>query len=323
MDNKVSIVIPVYNIEKYLGECVESLLRQTYQNLEIILVDDESKDSSPEICDRYAAQDSRIRVIHKPNGGAASARNAGIDIATGDYLCFVDGDDFVSENYVQHLLTNATNAGADICVCTLTYITKSGTQPVNIEPTGVYSRNEYLLAFLKHWTCALMTNKIFLRSAIGSIRFEEGHKIDDEFFTYLVVMNTQKVVVTDTPLYFYRMRGSSVMQAMAPHLEQIMLDRIEYLTTRYSNISRHILQLEEPFLLDALNTICRYWHHSKNMPKAQAQIRSWVKQHRCRIMKLNIPLRSRLAYLYRLYIKKPAIMSEPKPIQMNSEDYFD
>lgn len=323
MEHKVSIVVPVYGVENYIAECIESLLSQSYRNLEILLIDDGGEDRSPEICEQYAAQDDRIRVIYKPNGGAASARNVGIDEATGEYICFVDGDDRIEKDYVRHLWCALSRSDADIAECGLYYWTKTTTNAVQIKDLGVFDKNEYLRRFTTHWNCSLMTNKLFARSTVGAIRFEEGHCIDDEFFTYLVVMNCRKVVVTDEPLYCYRMRRSSVMQDMGPHLERIMLDRIEYLTTRYQNIADRIPDIEPEFFLDTLDTITRYWHHSKNMPKAQKEIRSWVKDHTGRILSVRLPMRRKLAYLKQLYFKRPAIMSEPNPLQINADQYFD
>lgn len=323
MNPKVSIIVPVYGVEKYIGECTESLLCQTYSNLEIILIDDGGKDRSPEICDQYGARDSRIRVLHKPNGGAASARNAGLDAATGEYICFVDGDDRVCSDYVEYLLKAAIEEKADIAVCGFFNLTRSSSTEQTLVETGVYSREEYLLQFLKDWSCSLLWNKIFRRETIGSLRMAEGHKIDDEFFTYQVVMNSHHVVVKDRPLYEYRIRSSGVMQNMGPHQERIMLDRVEYLTTRYQNIAERIPEVEPEFFLDALHTISRYWHHSKNMPTAQTEIRRWVKAHTRRILTANLSMRQKMIYLYQLYIRKPAVMSEPGPIQMAPEEVFD
>jgi hypothetical protein len=113
------------------------------------------------------------------------------------------------------------------------------------------------------------------------------------------------------------------MQDMGPHLERIMLDRVEYLTTRYSNVAQRIPEIEEEFFVDTLDTITRYWYHSKNMPDVQKEIRCWVKAHTKNILTMKLPLHRKLAYLHRLYWKKPAVMSEPNPIQMDAEVYFD
>lgn len=321
-DKKVSIIVPVYNVEKYVEACVESLRTQSHQNIEILLVDDGAKDNSPRICDSLAKEDTRIRVIHKPNGGAASARNAGIDAATGEYLCFVDGDDLVEKEYVRHLLCTAEEAEADITVCSLFYLTKKQRVQGQCEPAGCYTRDKYLLEFLNSWSCALMTNKLFRRSTVGTIRFEEGHCVDDEFFTYLVVMNCQKVVVTDLPLYNYRMRGSSVMQDMNPNLERIMLDRIAYITTRCTNVSAQIPSLANAFLVDAVDTMVRYWLHCKGMPRAMGQIRGWVNAHFLDILKMKTSWKQKAIAFVNFYMVMPKKKSERNPLQFDLEEYF-
>ena len=321
-DKKVSVVVPVYNVENYIESCVESLRCQTFRNIEILLVDDGAKDSSPLICDRLAGEDDRIRVIHKPNGGAASARNVGIDAATGDYLCFVDGDDLVEKDYIQHLVSAAEEAGADIAACGLFYLTRKQQVRSSCEPAGCYTRDDYLLEFLNSWSCALMTTKLFRRSTIGDVRFEEGHCVDDEFFTYLVVLNCEKVAVTDRPLYIYRMRGSSVMQDMKPNLERIMLDRIAYITTRYQTVSARIPALRDPYLVDAVDTLVRYWLHCKDMPRAMKQIRGWVNAHMIEIVKMKTAWKEKAIALMNFYLVKPKITAESNPLQFDMEEYF-
>ena len=323
MEDKVSIVVPVYGVEQYIGTCIESLQAQTYENLEILLVDDGGKDASGQICDRYGAEDLRIKVIHKSNGGAASARNAGLDAATGEYICFVDGDDAVHPDYVRSLLTALTDHNADIAVCGFRHWSRTGAQPVDCNNTGEYTGQEYLLRFLRDWSCSLLWNKIYRRDVIGDIRMEEGHKVDDEFFTYLVVMNSHKVVLFETPLYDYRLRGSSAMQDMGPYLERIMLDRVAYITARYRNISERMPQIEPEFLQDTLDTMTRYWYFSKGMPRAQKEIRRWIRQQTGKMMFMNLPLRRKLTYFCQFYLIKPAVMGEPNPIQLDDGDYFD
>ena len=243
MEPKVSIVVPVYGVEKYIAECIVSLQQQTYENLEIILVDDGGKDRSADICEEYAKHDPRLVVIHKPNGGAASARNVGIDAVTGEYVCFVDADDVVNKDYVRCLWNTISVTDADIAECGIQYWSKTAYEPIPIEDVGIFSRNEYLRGFLRSWHCALMTNKMFKRTVIGDVRFEEGHKIDDEFFTYLVVLNSKKIIVTDTPLYDYRLRQSSVMRDVGSHKDRVLQDRVEYTSARYRNVSQAVPDL--------------------------------------------------------------------------------
>ena len=324
MNKKVSIIVPVYNVEKYIEECVQSLLGQSYQNLEIILVDDASPDNCGAICDAYAEKDSRVKVIHKPNGGAASARNAGLDAANGNLICFVDSDDVVLPEYVQALVQTLETGDADAAACGFYFWSRDEQKPCMAETaSGTYSCEAYMLRFLHDWTCSLLWNKIFTKEAIGNIRMAEGHRVDDEFFTYRVCMNCLKVAQTDRCLYRYRLRASSAMQDLASVQQKVMLDRIEYNVTRYANVSAKMPQLDEAFFVFTLDTLARYWHHSKDMPIAQQQLRTWINDHLGRLIRAKLPLKQKLIYLRAFYLKKPAIMAEPNPIQMDADAYFD
>lgn len=319
----VSIIVPIYGVEAYLSECVESLLTQTYADLEILLVDDSSPDDCPGICDRYAQQDPRVKVIHKPNGGAASARNAGLEVATGDYICFVDADDVPRKDYVQHLLTAAVETDADIAVCGYYDLTKKGSRIMPTQKPGLYTQVDYLKLFLTDWSCALLWNKIYRRDVIGSLRMAEGHKIDDEFFTYRIVMNSRKIVVTDIPLYDYRIRRSSVMHDAGVNGQRIMLDRIEYTAIRYKDVAQRYPELEPAFFAAAVDSMTRYWRGSYDMPKAKTRVRSWVNGHIKNLLKSQLSFKMRLVYLYHLYIKKPKGQPVTDVVQADLETCFD
>ena len=320
MGKFVSIIVPVYNVAAYLDECVQSLTVQSYRDLEIILVDDASPDNCGAICDRWAAQDSRVRVIHKKNSGAASARNAGLDVATGDYVCFVDGDDTVEADYVQTQL-DALGSG-DMTMCGFFFRSRHGSEAEIVAP-GRYDKEGFMLLFLKDWRCSSVCNKLFRRSAIGDLRMDEGHKIDDEFFTYQVALNCQQVVVIEKCLYHYRLRASSVMQDMAAVQERVMLDRIAYNVARYAKVSAKLPQLDDAYFLHTLDTLARYWHHSKDMPAAQKQLRRWINKHFGRLLRANMTLKQKLAYLLAFYFRKPAVTAEANPIQTDPGAYFD
>ena len=320
MDKLVSIILPVYGVEKYLPECVDSLLTQTYGNIEIILVDDASPDSCGIICDGYAARDSRVKVLHKKNGGAASARNAGLDVAHGGYICFVDSDDTVEPDYVQTLL-EAIGDG-DMAMCGFYFHSRSGDRPEMVVP-GSYDRDGFMQRFLEDWCCSLLWNKIFCREAIGELRMAEGHRVDDEFFTYQIVLNCRKISVTDKCLYYYRMRGSSVMQDDGAAKEQMMLDRVAYNVERYRNVSQAVPALRAIYFRHTLDTLTRYWHHSKDMPNAQKQIRQWVNANASQILRMQGSLCCKLGYLCNLYLCSPKAVGEPNPIQLDCREYFD
>ena len=317
MDKLVSVILPVYGVEKYLPECVESLLAQTYKALEIILVDDASPDGCGAICDAYAARDSRVRVIHKENGGAASARNAGLDAARGDYICFVDSDDTVDADYVRGLLE--TLGDGDMAMCGFFFRTRSGSRAEKAFP-GRYDREGFMRRFLEDWRCSLLWNKIFRREAIGALRMAEGHRVDDEFFTYRVALNCRRVNVTDRCLYRYRMRGSSVMQDGGAAKEQMMLDRISYVTERCRIVSEAIPALRRLYFTDAADTLSRYWMHSLGMPCAQTAIRSWAAAHTVPLLGMG---KRGLGYLKCFLLTKPRYRGEANPLQLAEDEYFD
>ena len=154
----VSMIIPVYGVEAYLGECLETVLNQTYKNLEIILIDDESPDRCPEICDQYAQKDERIKVIHQKNGGAANARNHGLDMATVEYICIIDSDDKIENNYVEKLLGAIKENKAEGVVCSFKQWYKDKTQDSEGVENKEYSSKDYIRKFLSDWTCGLIWN---------------------------------------------------------------------------------------------------------------------------------------------------------------------
>ncbi|MDD3184940.1 MAG: glycosyltransferase family 2 protein [Anaerostipes sp.] len=245
---KVSIIIPVYGVEAYLAECLESLINQTYENLEIIVVDDESPDQCPKICDEFAERDKRIIVIHQKNKGAAGARNTGLKKVSGDFVCFVDGDDIVKLNYVESLVSIMGKKEVDIAVCSFEWWYPNKRIPCKKVEFREYGVEEYLNEFLQDWTCGMMTNKLFRREILKGVWFKEGHKIDDEFFTYRVVMNAKNIVTVPDILYEYRMRASGVMLTYDKHREKMIRDRVEYLVERYEVVTEKFPQLSTEYL---------------------------------------------------------------------------
>lgn len=255
-EEKVSIVVPVYNVALYLAECIESIINQTYKNIEVIIVNDGSTDNSKEICESYEKKDDRIIFITKQNNGAASARNCGLNSVTGEYISFVDSDDILELNYIERLVTTLKENNADIAVCSYYNLYK------NVVKEQVYeyqliccSDEEYLERFLDDWTCGLIWNKLFKVNVIKNIRFEEGHKIDDEFFTYRCVMNSKNIVLFNEPLYYYRWRSSSVMREYSESQELFIIDRLSYLTQRYDNVIKQYPLLKTKYLENLLDNL--------------------------------------------------------------------
>lgn len=247
MAGKISVIIPVYNVEGYLLQCLDSVLSQSYADLQIILIDDGSIDRSGEICDAYAAKDSRVVVIHQKNGGAAAAKNAGLRVATGKYLSFVDSDDYLEQDAYAHMIALLETQQADVIQCAFrdVYVDKSVPHTV-LGNQMDFSSTEYLEQFTKDWTCGLLWDKLYVRSIFDGIFFEEGHKIDDEYFTYRGIMNARKIVRDNFVVYNYRKRRSSVMYSPESG-KQIIKDRIDYLSKRRVNVIARFPELRKAF----------------------------------------------------------------------------
>lgn len=235
----VSVIVPIYNVEKYLCQCVDSIISQTYQDLEIILVDDGSIDGCGHICDEYKEKDSRIRVIHKTNGGLSDARNAGIEAATGEYYVFVDSDDVIHPQMIEILMTNLCSKDADMAVCGFWDI-EEDTQPSfeRVENEGqvkVYEK-ESIMDQLEDQNLITVVawNKLYKASLFQEIRYPEGHIHEDEFIIHRLLFLCRKTVYVDLKLYYYRKRNNSIMS----HIDQKSIrdeflayeDRIAFLT---------------------------------------------------------------------------------------------
>ena len=199
---RLSVIVPVYNVEPYLAECVDSLLGQELSDMEIFLVDDGSKDRSGEICDRYAAErPDRIRCLHTENGGQGRARNLALPLAQGDYVGFVDSDDWVKPDMYKKLLDRAEETGADIVVCDFLERFSDGTErllPANFQDHPLSSAGS---------SC----NKIFRRALIGDLRFPEGLWYEDFYFSAVMLLRSKRTEYLHEALYVYRRGQESTM----------------------------------------------------------------------------------------------------------------
>lgn len=215
MSKKISIIVPIYNVEQYLDKCVESLVNQTYKNLEIILVDDGTKDKSGEMADLWSIKDERIKVIHKENGGLSDARNAGMKIATGDYIAFVDSDDWINYKMYEILISNLEKYNADISACSFKKVYENRKVELNkIIDKNIYKFNaeEALEDLINEGKLKqIVWNKLYNKKLIENIYFENGKIHEDEFWTYQVLSKTNNIVYTERQLYYYLQRPGSIM----------------------------------------------------------------------------------------------------------------
>lgn len=216
---KISVIIPVYKVEDYLKQCVESVLNQTYTNLEVILIDDGSPDSCPDICDRYREKDSRVIVIHQKNGGISSARNAGLDIATGDIISFVDSDDWIDLDMFEQMIKQKIKTGAAIVCCDwvitdgieeherTTLNTKYGAMT-----SGERVSREILMGRIGNY----LWNSLYDKNCWEDIRFPVGRVFEDIAVTFLVFEKVKTVAFLDASLYKYRINNNGITRVPNP-----------------------------------------------------------------------------------------------------------
>lgn len=212
----ISVVVPVYKVEEYLSTCIESIIRQTYKSLEIILVDDGSPDNCGKICDEYAIKDKRIRVFHKQNGGLSDARNFGISVATGKYIAFIDSDDFISDDFFEVLLREVEANDCDIAECGVFKF--SNEQSLCLESSEdtnkVMTSDAWLVETrMKDFISVIACNKIYKRTLFHDIQYPVGRKFEDEATTYKLVYRAKKIARTTKKMYFYRQREGSITQS--------------------------------------------------------------------------------------------------------------
>lgn len=209
MDKLVSIIVPVYNVEKYVERCLESLISQTYKNLEIIVIDDGSADSSLEKCDKIAKTDGRIKLFSQKNGGVSAARNFGLSVFSGDYVTFVDSDDYVSPVHIEILLKNSVKYGADISVIGSSTGEITDGSDADSYPVSVYDNKKAVCTDIN---LGVVTRMLFSREAVKGLNFDEKLKIaEDTLFFYTVLDKSQCTVIQSVPSYYIFTRPDSAL----------------------------------------------------------------------------------------------------------------
>ena len=206
----VSVIIPVYNVEKYLKKCVDSVLNQTYRNLDIILVDDGSTDLSGKMCDELGIDDKRVTVIHKQNGGLSDARNAGLNVARGKYYAFVDSDDYISSDMIEIMVNSARENSCEIAICNMVKFSESGESALFYHPVA---QKQILLGENRFKTLKQpsVCNKLFKASLFQNIRFPKGKYYEDTFVYHELLYRAKSVVLTGSNSYWYLERSDSIV----------------------------------------------------------------------------------------------------------------
>ncbi len=215
----ISVIVPVYNVEQYLNKCVDSIINQTYKNLEIILVDDGSPDRCGEICDEYAEKDDRVKVIHKENGGQGSARNMGLDICKGEYIAFVDSDDWIDLDMYECMMSDLLEYAADLSMCNFWIVNGEKISAEDGCEDVIVMNNKQLMEF--YYSDSRMNtspcNKLYKKDLWEGLRYPENVFREDELILYKVLLKADKTVHTGLPKYFYYIRtGSSEHSGFSP-----------------------------------------------------------------------------------------------------------
>ena len=219
METAISVIVPIYRVEKFLPQCIESVLNQTFTDFELILVDDGSPDRCPEICDETAKRDARVRVIHQANAGLSAARNAGIEVAHGEWLGFVDSDDYIAPQFYEKLYQTAQRTDADCVMCSVQNVDESG-KPIDSAlmrvADEVKTGREVLRKIGRDDVTPYLTawNKLYRRKLFNTLRYPAGRQNEDVFVFAELFCQVQRAVCVAEPLYFYRKRIGSIMNSV-------------------------------------------------------------------------------------------------------------
>ena len=249
--SQISVVVPIYKVEKYLCRCVDSILAQTFTDFELILIDDGSPDNCGAICDEYALKDARVRVIHQENRGVSVARNSGLQAANGKYIAFVDSDDYVAKDYLEVLITSMTDTNADIAVCSFTEVAEDTSDFVSVSDKAClpveFQANDKMIALCNSDQITnYLWNKLYKKDLFNEIRFPVNVAFwEDAAIMYRLFDLCEKVVFIDKTLYFYVFRSGSATKHVTINdvLAQyhVCMERLEFLKEKYPELENFLV----------------------------------------------------------------------------------
>ena len=314
MDKLVSVIIPVYKVEKYLPMCVDSVLNQSYRNLEVILVDDGSPDNCPAICDEYAQKDKRIRVIHQKNAGLSMARNAGLDICTGAYITFVDSDDLLHVEFVSRLVAACEDNQADSAVGVFERakpeenLLKCGAPRENLPVRILSGRDANLLMYQKWSDWVRMVTawgKLFRRELLATERFPDVKLHEDEALIYKLLYRSQRVALADGALYLYTANQGGLMANRFTPERMTMLDILDERLAFYAengetgDLIRFTQNRQFMFAAQYYRQTLRYapkeWRFRRKLRKKQRELYG-------PLMHSAYPMKRKLIYIYAMVL---------------------
>lgn len=310
----ISIIIPIYNSEKYLDRCIESIVNQTYKNLEIILINDGSSDNCPKICDAWAKKDNRIKVIHKENEGVSIARNIGINNSKGEYITFIDSDDYIDSKMYEKMLEKLNNTDTKLCFCDINIVNFDQTiTKFNFNNETIITKKDFFeTVFNNNAMNFAVWNKLISRKLIGNIRFDSNIYIrEDALFLFECIEKIDKICYLNECLYFYQMDSNSTL-----HQNNIrkMISSLDATAKMIEILKNNQIN---NYLEEQCNYICRFYKYKSRLEEEKIKIDlSKYEQHvkeylNDNLLSKNIGLKNRIKVLmatrlnnmYSLFIK--------------------
>lgn len=306
MSELISVIVPVYNVEAYLDKCIQSIVRQSYTELEIILVDDGATDTSGAICDDWARKDPRIRVIHKENGGLSDARNAGIEIASGSWFSFIDSDDFISIDTIERMYHAAAANQCDIGVCNIVRIYDDGETEPFYQPAldlTVLTGDKRFDTLRQPSVC----NKLFRAELFSDVRFPKGKFYEDTFVYHVLAHRAQNIVLTGHDGYFYLSRRESILgqgQYTDRYFDcvEAVYERVDYFLKQHENAAS---------CYACLSLYAIVGNAEKNLPRTAenaekfAQMRHWfITAYKYLMPRADVNLKQKLRLVLLRYAPK-------------------
>lgn len=281
MQERISIIVPVYNVEKYIRRCLDSILNQTYKNIEIIIINDGSKDNSKIICEQYSDKYKNIRVFNKLNGGVSSARNLGIDMAMGNYIAFIDPDDYIDTNMINVLYKNIIKYNSDIAISSVNII-KNGIEYIedNSNNIKVFESEEAIRKFYNEeypFNQNYLCNKLFKKSLFNDIRLKVNISYQEDTEVMIRLLNnSNNVVYIATPLYFYDLRETSLSMSSIPSSkltgERAFFYIYEYTKIELRNYTSIALLRYIKFIFNIIIEVLKYDEYSEEYMKIRKKI---------------------------------------------------
>lgn len=315
----ISVIIPVYNVERYLEKCVDSVLGQTYKVIEVILVDDGSTDRSSQICDEYGNRDRRVIVVHQKNGGLSAARNKGLSLATGDIIYFLDSDDFIVEDALETLYKNMMEYQADISIGNFARVMEGEVPKLSCADKASFCAE----GEEKFWNiyrddlkgCSVIAcGKLYRKTLWNTLRFPEGKCHEDEFVAHYLLDAARRVAYVSRPLYYYLVREDSITERTF-HLKRLdagdaFADRVRYFRELgYEALADRAMEV---YLWWIIESYCKIWKYQKQETKAMNQLYdTFVECHRGQKIH-RLAKRAK----YRVFIWCPHIMATVKSYLM-------